>query len=151
MKRLLFLFAIMVFTLSCSEKDPVNNEEKNEKGILEVNCFFTKEGNPNVLIPDAQSKVFIYFGYWSADFVGCSYCSYLGEGKIAKRDSVILPDQYAVIGEDGKVTIRLEQIDKFYTFLIESNYYKRITTYSYSESQAQGEMGKMICTVTFNP
>jgi len=147
MKRLLFLFAIIAFTLSCSEKDPVNNEE-NEKGILEVNCFFTKEGNPNMLIPDAQSKVFIYFGYWSADFSGFSY---LEEGKIIKRDSIVVPDQYAVIGEDGKVSIQLEQIDKRFAFVIESNYYKKTVLSCYSESQAQGKMGKMICTVTFNP
>ena len=128
MKHLLFLFSILVLTLSCSD-DTVLKE--SEKVILEVNVFYTTKENLNVQIPDAQSKVFIYYGYYSADFANFSYQE---AGRLKKwDDSIVLPDQSATIEANGKAIIQLEQTDKRFTILIESNYYKRITLNSYSE------------------
>ena len=146
MKQLLFLFAVMAFTLSCSENDPVKNtEEETGKGILQISCFYTTESNRNVQIPDAQSKVFIYYGYYSLDFAGFSYQE---EGKLIKGDAIVFPDQNAVIEADGKAVIQLEQVDKPFTFLVESNHYKRITLYSYSEWATKE---KIVCTFIFYP
>ena len=141
MKHLLFLFTVMALLSSCSEKDPIDNE----KGIFQVNCFYTTENNPTVKTPDAQSKVFIYYGHNSLNY---AYFSYEGEGRLVNGDSNILPDQTATIEADGTVVIQLEQVEKSFNFLVESNYYRKISSGSFPK---RATYDKIVSTVIFNP
>ena len=152
MKRLLFLFAIMALTLSCGDDTIIEEEEKNEKNekvFFEVNCFYTTKDNSNQM-PDYQSKVYIYYVH-HVDFLNFSY---LEEGKVLRRDSVVVfPDQSGTIEANGKMIIQLERIDTCFSILIEDNYYKRITTYFYSEMTFSylKYQENLIFTVIFNP
>lgn len=112
---------------------------ETESGLVQVSVFYATKDNPNALIPDSNSKIFIYYDKQSVDFAGYSF----QDGKLTKREKTIVPDQQASANEHGKMLLHLNYIDKPLSILVESNYYKRVSTEAFSS-------GENKITVTIN-
>lgn len=129
MKQLLFLLITsFLLCISCNEE---NIDMKSESGLVQVSIFYATKDNPNTLIPDSDSKIFIYYDKHSIDFAGYSF----QDGKLTKGEKIILPDQKASTNEHGEISLYLNYIDKPLSILVESNYYKRVSAETFSSGE----------------
>ena len=98
--------------------------------------------NPNILMPDSYSKLYIYYDQHFTGFTGYSF----QDGKLTKEGKTIFPDQSASADKEGKILLRLNYINKPLTLFVESNHCKRISIGSHSTGEK-----KIISTITFGP
>ena len=140
MKQLLFTL-ICFLCISCNKE---TNEllKQYENGIVEVSVYYKTKDNLNIQIPDLKSKLFIYYGKYSTELIDYT----VQKGELVKEGKVLYPDQSITLYEKGKNTIHLDNIDKPFTIIIESNHYKKTTAYSYPSGEK-----KVTLTVVFGP
>lgn len=142
MKKLKLVPISLLFCLLYSCNNDNTNDEIVDKNI-NVSVFFLKE-NSQTNNPDTNSNVYIYYGFDSMEFFGSTYD---GNGKFVKREKVYLPDQSNVVNNDGIITIQPKYMNRIFTIVVVSNYYKeRISMYTYS-----GKEFPINCKIVNNP
>ena len=142
MKQLLLLLTtLFLLCISCN-KESIDIETEDESGLVEVSVFYTTKENPNILMPDSYSKLYIYYDQHFTGFTGYSF----QDGKLTKEGKTIFPDQSASADKEGKILLRLNYINKPLTLFVESNHCKRILIGSHSIGEK-----KIISTITFGP
>lgn len=143
MKQLLLLLTtLFLLCISCNKESIDIETEEDESGLVEVSVFYTTKENPNILMPDSYSKLYIYYDQHFTGFAGYSF----QDGKLTKEGKTIFPDQSTSADKEGKILLQLNYINKPLTLFIESNYCKRISIGSYSTGEK-----KIISTITFRP
>jgi len=90
-----------------------------EKGFT-VKVFYINEAQPDVEIPDAGAKVYLYYGVNNGELVRGEFQA---GGEVVKGDITFFPDQMYRIDGDGMIDITPLYEDKEMTMLIESNFY----------------------------
>jgi len=127
MKRVLFLMMLVIGFISCGDDSP----KKKEDPIIKVHAFYTTNEAPELQVPDAQSKVYIYYNHNVIDFIGYSIQS---NGLLVNGESTIRPDQSAQIDSEGNATIIPTNTDakKPVAIIIESNHYKKHKRYGHA-------------------
>ena len=142
MKQLLLLLTtLFLLCISCN-KESIDIETEDESGLVEVSVFYTTKENPNILMPDSYSKLYIYYDQHFTGFT----CYSFQDGKLTKEGKTIFPDQSASADKEGKILLRLNYINKPLTLFVESNHCKRISIGSHSTGEK-----KIISTITFGP
>ena len=113
MKQLLLLLTtLFLLCISCN-KESIDIETEDESGLVEVSVFYTTKENPNILMPDSYSKLYIYYDQHFTGFTGYSF----QDGKLTKEGKTIFPDQSASADKEGKILLRLNYINKPLTLL----------------------------------
>ena len=82
--------------------------------------FYINEAQPDVEIPDAGAKVYLYYGVNNGELVRGEFQA---GGEVVKGDITFFPDQMYRIDGDGMIDITPLYEDKEMTMLIESNFY----------------------------
>lgn len=117
-----------LFGLSCSNDDN-GTDYVEPSDEINVSVFYKKQSG-NKIYPDVGSVVYIYFDIDSSDLFGSTY---EGDGKFIKNDKEYLPDQTGVIDGQGQVVLKSMYLDRPFTVVTISNYYKdRISSTPYS-------------------
>ena len=126
MKKVLFLLVLVLGFISCSSDSPT---PVKKDVFIKVHASYTTD-NPNAPIPDAQSKVYVYYDYIALDFIGYSLKA---NGLLVSGDgTTISPDQSAQADANGDATIVPTYRDKPAVIIIESNHYEQHVKYSYT-------------------
>jgi len=128
MKKTYLLF-ILLYLISCSDKDNITIDEPLTP-LIEVQVFYTDDDN-NDLKYDIGSDIYIYYNINIPDAL--SRYTYIGNGHYQKDSSIVSPDRTYKIAQEGKTVIRVEDgnVDKEFTLVAESNFYKNMRIYSY--------------------
>lgn len=141
MKRLLFLSIVILLFTSCRKDCDIAAIGKDVN--LKIRAFYTAESNPQIQKADVNSRVFLYKGFYSIDLLGFSFEK---NGVLIKGDSLVLPNHHITVEANGEATIRIEELNEPLTVIVESYYYKRLTTESYSTNTR----GDIVFSVVFN-
>lgn len=115
----------MLCTSCNKEIIDVNDVEKSV--LVRISAFYSTKYNPNTLLPDFNSKIFIYNGKYSTDFTNYVF----KDGVFTRGEKKILPDQVVSTDIHGEALIEFKCEDKIVTIFLESNYYKRISSESF--------------------
>lgn len=85
MKQLLLLLTtLFLLCISCN-KESIDIETEDESGLVEVSVFYTTKENPNILMPDSYSKLYIYYDQHFTGFTGYSF----QDGKLTKEGKTV--------------------------------------------------------------
>lgn len=128
MKKGIFLLAVFSIMLlnSCNKDDDSTPRDENIE--IRVKAYY-QIGTSTETIPDNGAKVFVYYGINNGDLLGYNYEN---EGIFIKDESIIAPDQSAIIEKDGKVILTPLFVDRKIALVVESNYYKgKLASMSY--------------------
>ncbi|NLC86378.1 MAG: hypothetical protein GX680_05470 [Bacteroidales bacterium] len=107
------LFTFLLFNFSCNDSDaPINI---NEKYRIVVESFIKDKSN--VIIPDYNADVFIYWGIYSLEIVDFELRE---DGTMISDSKVIKPSLISNINSIGECTFEFEQIDEKITIIIRS-------------------------------
>lgn len=106
-----------------------------------VAIYYTIKGSPDVKLSDGNSKLYIYYGRYTTDLIDYTF----QDGTFTKGEETILPDHNVVI-EKGEIILSLYKIDKPFTVVVESCFYKKTTAWSYSAGKEN-----ISITFVFNP
>ncbi len=124
MRKILFLPLILLM-LSCGE-----DAKEIIASNITVEAYYTTIENPNKLIPDVGARVFVYYDFYSLELAEYTFRA---DGSLANGDSIIAPNQKAVVDANGKVILTPLYYNKKFIILVESSYYQgRIAHSSYT-------------------
>lgn len=129
MKKNIILLFSLILTISCSNN---LNYNERDKVNIKVQVLYETTNEAKTRHPDIGATVFIYYNRYSTNLANYHYQT---EGKFIKGDSVVIPDQTAIINEDGNAIITPKYIDKEITIVVKSKYYTdKFAISSYSSS-----------------
>ena len=114
--------SLLLIVQACSSGHEDEDEVEpvvEEKGFT-VKVFYINEAQPDVEIPDAGAKVYLYYGVNNGELVRGEFQA---GGEVVKGDITFFPDQMYRIDGDGMIDITPLYEDKEMTMLIESNFY----------------------------
>ncbi len=81
MKQLLLLLTTLFLLCTSCNKESIDTEPEDESGLVEISVFYTTKENPNILMPDSYSKLYIYYDQHFTGFAGYSF----QDGKLTKE------------------------------------------------------------------
>ena len=112
--------SLLLIVQACSSGHEDEVEPVVEEKGFTVKVFYINEAQPDVEIPDAGAKVYLYYGVNNGELVRGEFQA---GGEVVKGDITFFPDQMYRIDGDGMIDITPLYEDKEMTMLIESNFY----------------------------
>ena len=113
--------SLLLIVQACSSGHEDEVEPVVEEKGFTVKVFYINEAQPDVEIPDAGAKVYLYYGVNNGELVRGEFQA---GGEVVKGDITFFPDQMYLY-EDKEMTMLIES--NFYTTRLAAGYFRDLS------------------------
>jgi hypothetical protein len=120
---------IISFLTGCNRENNFNEGETAIKhSFISINIYYAPENNRNLILPDSNSKVFLYMHDYDTGYSEYSYD--LDTGVFTNETDTIYPVKRGITNKEGAFIMDIRPLNIYREpcmFTVVSNHYKRIT------------------------